>query len=411
MTVRIYWEDPYRREFDAHVVKRLVVEGRLAVVLDRTAFYPEGGGQPCDLGQLNGVAVLDVRQGDEGPLHTLAGELSDDTVHGCIDWPRRLDHMQQHTGQHILSQACGQTLGANTVGFHLGDKTSTIDLDRSDIGPEGLVEAEALANRVVSEGRSVDARLVSSEEELVDLSVRGSPMAPGTVRVVQIAGFDSSACGGTHLRNTAEVGLVKIMGSERHRGGTTRVSFLCGGRALADYDRKQKIVKALAAHFTTAESELLEAVRRLGEEMKEARRAQRQAQQALIESLAARLYAEAEVHGGLRIVTAVFDGEEFEAASVKALATLLGQRPGCIALLGWRGDKAQLTFARADDVVADVGKLMRMACEHIGGRGGGRPDWAQGGGSGDAPVAQALALAAQTVRALKPGRGEVRQIG
>jgi len=395
MTHRLYYDEPYRRDFDARVVRRLEVEGRPAVVLDRTAFYPTGGGQPCDLGELNGVPVLEVRSADGEVVHLLAGELAADEVRGRIDWARRFDHMQQHTGQHILSQACIRTLGAETVSFHLGAEVCTIDLDR-EVDAEGLAAAELLANRVIGENRPLRCRFVDVEE-LARLPLRRPPRVEGPVRVVEIAGFDWSACSGTHLRTTAEVGLIKVCGAERHRGGTTRVSFLCGGRALADYDRKQKLVRALVSHFTTGEEELLEAVRRLSQEAKQARRALRRVREALVAAEAGRLYAEAEAVGGMRIVKGLYSGDDWDAASVRALATRLAQKPGCVALLGWVGEKSQLTFARAADISADMGALMRMACERIGGRGGGRPDWAQGGGPGDASLAEALAAAVQAL--------------
>ena len=393
----LYYDDPYLRQFDARVVRRLEVDGRPAVVLERTAFYPEGGGQPGDLGDLNGVAVVDMQPSAEGPLHILQGELAADEVHGRIDWTRRFDHMQQHTGQHILSQAFIQTLGAETVSFHLGAEASTIDLDRADLPAEGLAAAEALANRVVSENRPVRCRFVDAEE-LAALPLRRPPAVEGAVRVVEIADFDCSACGGTHLRSTAEVGLIKITRAEHHRGGTTRVTFLCGGRALADYERKHRLLQALVGHFTIGEEELLEAAQRLTEEVREARRALRVAREALVAAEAGRLYAEAEEEGALRIVIALYRAEEWEAGAVKALATQLAGRPGCVALLGWAGEKPQLTFARAPDVSADMGALMRLACQRIGGQGGGRPDWAQGGAPGDAPLAEALAAATKALR-------------
>ena len=397
MTDCLYYDDPYLRQFHARVRQRLDINGQPAVILDRTAFYPEGGGQPCDLGHLNDVPVLDVQPSDEGPLHLLAAELTTGEVHGRLDWPRRFDHMQQHTGQHILSQACIRTLSAETVGFHLGAEASTIDLDRSDVTADQLAAAEQLANRVVADNHPLSARFVDAAE-LATLPLRRPPQVEGPLRIVHIADFDCSACGGTHLRSTAEVGLIKIARAERHRGGTTRLTFLCAGRALADYDRKQKLLQALVGHFTTGEDELLQAAQRLTEEAKEARRALRAAQEALIAAEAGRLYAEAQEVSGLRIVTALFGPDDWDAAAVKTLATRLAGRPGCVALLGWAGDKSQLTFTRAAGVSADVSALMRLACERIGGRGGGRPDWAQGGGPAGAPLAAALTAAAEALR-------------
>ena len=399
MTERLYWDAPYLHDFEATVINRLQVGGRPAVVLDRTAFYPTGGGQPSDLGALSGMAVLDVQVGDGGDVqHILAGNLAADRVLGQVDWHRRFDHMQQHTGQHILSQACIQTLGAETVGFHLGQEICTIDIDQADVSRDDLAEAESLANSVVAENRLVIAQVVSLEEAKTTVSFRrGSPIE-GDVRVVQVEGFDSSTCGGTHVRSTAEVALVKIVAGERYRGGSTRVTFVCGGRALADYGRKHRLIRELGAHLTSGEGDILDAVQRLSADLKAARRAQHAAEEALLASEARRLFVEAADADGIRVVREVFDGGIWSADAVKGMAMRLADRPRCVALLGWSGDKVQLTFARSPDIPADMGALMRAACDQMAGRGGGRADWAQGGAAGDAPLGDALDRAARLLR-------------
>jgi len=396
VTERLYWDDPYVLEFEATVVDCLQVDGRPVVVLDRTAFYPTGGGQPPDLGVLSGVAVLDVQAGGAADVqHVLAGNLPGDRVLGRIDWVRRFDHMQQHTGQHILTQACIQSIDAETVGFHLGQEICTIDLDQADVSMDDLEEAESLANRVVAENRLVTTRVVSPSETRTTVSLRRGGAMEDDVRVVQVEGFDSSACGGTHVRSTAEVALVKVVARERHRGGTTRVTFLCGGRALADYGRKHRLIRELGAHLTTGEGDILGAVQRLSDDLKAARRARHSAEETILVSEARRLLAGAADVDGVRVVREIFEGDSWSADAVKGLATRLAVHTQCVALLGWRGDKIQLTFTRSPDVSADMGALMRTACEHMGGKGGGRADWAQGGAAGVAPLGDALDRAAQ----------------
>ena len=391
VTDRLYWDDPYLREFEATVVDRLLVAGSHAVVLDRTAFYPIGGGQPSDLGELNGVVVTEVQAGGQGAVqHFLADDLPGDRVLGRIDWDRRFDHMQQHTGQHILSQACIQSIGAETVGFHLGQDICTIDLDQVDVSMDGLAEAESLANRVVAENRLVTSIIVSREDANSTVPLRRGPAMEGDVRVVQVQGFDSTACGGTHVRSTAEVALIKMVARERHHGGRTRVAFLCGGRALADYGRKHLLIRDLGAHLTTGEGDILGAVQRLSHDVKVARRAQQAIEEAFLASEARRLYLEAADAEGIRLVQEIFDGDVWSADAVKGLATRLAAQSQCVALLGWSGDKVQLTFACSPEVPVDMGALMRAACDHIGGRGGGRADWAQGGAAADEPVGEAL---------------------
>jgi len=396
MTQQLFYDDPYLRDFEARVVRRLEVNGLPAVILDRTAFYPTGGGQPHDRGELSGVAVVDVSLEDDGIVHVLAHEMATELVHGRLDWPRRFDHMQQHTGQHILSQASMLALTAETVGFHLGEVTSTIDLAQSDLSLADLRDAEQLANDVVFENRTVITQWVEGED-LAALPLRRPPRVQGPIRVVHVAGFDWSACGGTHVRASAEVGLIKVVSAERHRGGTTRVTFLCGGRALTDYGQKQELVRALGAFLTTGEDELLSAVQRLSIELKEARRAEAAAREVMLAAEAERLFRYGTVLNNAVLVQAVFEEGNWSGADVAALATRLAGFANCVALLAWSGEKSQLTFTRGSAVIADMGRLMSVACDAIGGRGGGRPDWAQGGAASGAPLRQALSAAAEAL--------------
>ncbi|HKP28380.1 MAG TPA: alanyl-tRNA editing protein, partial [Gemmatimonadales bacterium] len=214
MTERLYFLDPYLRGFSAHVIARKDVSAdppirRSAVALDRSAFYPEGGGQPADRGLLNEVRVVDVQADDEGTVwHTLDGILDDDMVHGQVDWPRRFDHIQQHHGQHLLSAAFEELFGLKTVSFHLGPESATIDL-AGDPGEAELLAAESRTNEVIWEDRPVDARFVTAEE-LARLPLRKPPAVSGPIRVVSVPDFDYSACGGTHPKSTGTVGILHI---------------------------------------------------------------------------------------------------------------------------------------------------------------------------------------------------------
>jgi alanyl-tRNA synthetase len=430
LTYKLYYDDPYQREFTARVVERLTLGGRPAVVLDRTAFYPTSGGQPCDRGTLNGVAVLDVSEREDGqivhvlaPLHLpldkvsgLVSPLAGEQVAGAIDWERRFDHMQQHTGQHILSQACerlgagSSQLPAETVGFHLGDeaparltsrnggrdgasKVCTIDLNCTSLSPEQAAAVEDLANRFVFENRPVIARFVTAEE-LAQLSQVRARLQPPTgreqIRLVEVQGFDWSLCGGTHVRATGEIGLIKVRKWER-RGDTVRLDFYCGRRALADYRWKNTAVNELAASLSIKDDELAITVPRLLAEAAESRRQLHFAQERLLDYEAVELAASAEPIAAGRVVLQVFEGRNVE--DVRHLAQRLAARPGLVALLGVRADKAQLIFARAADLTVDVNVLLKTAVAVVGGRGGGTPALAQGGGPEVAKLEEALAVA------------------
>ncbi|MDW8097885.1 MAG: DHHA1 domain-containing protein [Anaerolineae bacterium] len=397
---RLYLHDSYLTEFEAAVMERAWLDGAPAVVLDQTAFYPEGGGQPADRGTLNGVPVVDVRMIDGHVWHVLAGELEAKRVHGVVDWARRWDHMQQHTGQHILSQAFIAVAGVETVAFHLSEEASTIDLNRTGLNEATLSAVEQTANRVVWENRLVRARFVTSEE-LSALPLRRPPQMHEHVRIVEIEGFDWSACGGTHVRATGEVGLIKITRIER-RGKETRVTFLCGGRALADYARKHALVQRLVNRLTCAEHEIERAVERLEAEGQMARKALRAAEETLVGYEAASLLREALSVGGIQVIARVYSDRSPE--WVRSVAQTLREQPGMVALLACRGERPQLIFTRSPDVPVDVNALLRIACQVSGGRGGGRADWAQGGGGAPEQLEAALTAAVEALRGEKAFR-------
>ncbi len=392
-TDRLYFQDPYLRAFTARVIAGRTVDGQPAVALDRTAFYPTGGGQPNDMGTLNGVPVLDVIVEDGLVWHVLESRANcqfalQDEVSGALDWPRRFDHMQQHTGQHILSEAFIETHGAETVAFHLGATACSVDLNRVDLPPGALADAEAAANAVIDAALPVTAAFYA-EADVAALPLRRPPKVTGQIRVVEVAGFDWSACGGTHVANTSQVGLVKVVGAER-RGAETRIAFLCGGRARADYARLQALAEGLAGRFTVGQHELAEAVDRLAAEHKAVRKELADLEGQWVESTAAALWAAAAAHGALRVI-ALAVAQPIERA--RRLAQTLRARSGAVVLLGVAGERPQLIFTRADDVALDIGGLLRAAAAAGGGRGGGRSDWAQGGVPTSEGLDKALAAA------------------
>lgn len=378
-TRRLYYENAFLTTFEAQIVETGVLDHRPYVVTDQSAFYPTGGGQPADTGVLSGRRVLDVisRSSDGAVLHILDALPDASAITGEIDWNRRFDHMQHHSGQHILSQAFIRVTNAATVGFHMSDNAVTIDLDQLAVSSEHIQAAESLANEIIWENRPVTARLVGLDE-LEGVRIRKLPEAVHTdgIRVVTIADFDQTACGGTHVLQTGQVGSLGILRAEK-RGEKTRIEFVCGARAVSRARQHTQIVNELTARLTVAASELPLAVERSRARISELER-----QAAELNDLRASLEADAlravaRQRDSVTIVTQVFQDLPVEQA--RRIAQALVRPPGTLALLAvMLPDRAQLLFARSEDVGIDVSSLLRDAISQSNGKGGGQPASAQG---------------------------------
>jgi alanyl-tRNA synthetase len=388
VTERLYYSDAYLREFDAALLDTVSHEGRTALVLDRTAFYPTSGGQPYDTGMFADVRVLEVVDGDDGRvLHVVDRAPSSTSLRGAIDWTRRFDHMQQHTGQHVLSAAFARLLDVRTESFHLGVDYSTIDLAR-EVSAGEIAAAEAEANRVVWDDRAVSIRFASAEEA-VSLGLRKESKREGTLRLVSVEDFDLSACGGTHVARTGAIGIIAVSAAERFRGGS-RVTFLCGGRALTGFRGLRAAVAGSVRALSVLPGDLPAAIERLQTEGKELRKQVKDLQTKAALHEADALAAAAEPLGGYSVVLAALPG--WDAAGLKAIAARIVERPGHLAVLVGEPAPLSVVVARAADVPLDAGALLRQLVARHGGKGGGRAELAQGGGL-TARAADALAMA------------------
>ena len=389
MVNRPYFSDPYTTRFAARIVERRQTAEGPAVLLDQTYFYPEGGGQPFDLGSIDGIPVRKVVEEGEAVLHVLERLPEKEEVSCVIDAERRRNHMQQHSGQHILSAAFVRQASAATVSFHLGGLTSTIDLDRT-VAPEEIARAEREANRVVEASRPIRSYLVR-EEDGRGLELRKQPSAEGTLRIVEIEGFDRQACCGTHPRTSSEVGPILVRGAERVRGAS-RVEFVCGDRALDDYSRAIEKLRALTRLLGAPEEELAGAAEKLLAEKNALAKGLEAARQEILAGRAAGWAAEAELLGELRLL--IREMPEVSPAELRLAAQLFTREPGRVALLAARAeDRAHLVFARSSDVGLDMAAVLRAALPAVSGRGGGSAAIAQGGGARLSGVAEALRIA------------------
>lgn len=398
-TERLYYSDSHLIEFEALVTDKTDrVSGWTAVTLDRTAFYPTGGGQPSDTGTLNGERVLECLDDEgNGVLHVVQGRAPDvgATVKGRIDWPRRLDHIQQHTGQHILSQAFVTLFKAPTRGFRVLHDVCVVDVELTNPTNELIERAVELANNVIWEDRQITIKSATAEEA-AQLPLRKDPSREGELRLIEIEGFDLTPCGGTHAYRTGEVGMIAVRTWERAKG-LTRIEFAAGTRALVDYRRANKTARAVAALFSSSRDDAAKLATRMVEENKELHRRVRSLEEIAARVEADELLAAASANAAsVRIVNHIFDNRDAE--SLKRLAVALIVHPNTIALLGARDkETARLVFAKAADAPGDMNALMHDACELLNGRGGGKSDMAQGGGKRIEKLAEAIEHASSSL--------------
>ena len=402
LTERLYYTDSFLHEFEARVV---AVSGG-TVTLDRSAFYPTSGGQVFDIGWLETnysprLRVQEVMEDEQtgDVLHIVEGDAAEvlqpgATVHGTINSERRLDHMQQHSGQHVVSAAFERLYSFATVSFHMGEESCTIDLETGGVTAKQLEEAEALANQVIAEDRPVEIRF-STPDEARRLGVRKIPPAEREkLRLIEVRDFDLNACGGTHVQRTGQIGGMLLRKNEKVKQGV-RVEFVCGLRAVRTARRDFETLTEAAAVFSTHIWELPEQVRKSLDEVKSAQKAQHRLLEEVAELRAERMLQAAPESGGHKLVVQFFP--ERDLAFIKMLAQKLTKFGEAVALLGCGGPQPSLVFAQTPGLPHDMGALMKQTVQQLGTRGGGNRDMAQGGAPDSARAEEALEGAAGAV--------------
>jgi alanyl-tRNA synthetase len=405
MTTRLYYHDSFLYDFEAEV--REVQEiPKPALILDRTAFYPTSGGQVFDTGiisteneKLKVTEVVDTEDGRvvhylEAPSKSLQ---PGSKIRGEIDRTRRGDHMQQHTGQHVLSAAFVRLFNLPTVSFHMGDDYCSIDLDTPTLSKDHIEAAERLANEIILENRPVDIRFVT-REEAGKLGLRKLPPAErDELRLIDIHDFDLSACGGTHVNQTGQIGCVLLRKTERVRQGW-RVEFVAGQRAVATARRDFTTLTETAALFSAHIYDVPQQARKSLDEIRNLRKQREQAQEELAEAQAASLLAETPESSGRKLVIRTFADRDMN--SLKLLAQKLTcKAPNVVALLATTSPQPSLVFAQSAGQLYDMGALMKQALSKLGGRGGGSKDMAQGGVPNSAGIESALQEAGASLHA------------
>jgi alanyl-tRNA synthetase len=372
MTNRLYYTDSYRTEFSSAVSERTSDGTR--VYLDETAFYPTSGGQPHDLGTLGGTRVIDVVDEGERIAHVLAAPLGDHDdmrISGRVDWVRRFDHMQQHTGQHLVSAVFEDLFGAKTVSVHFGPDYSTLDLDAETITRDQMVAAEARANELVAQARPVNVTFEDAESAI---GLRKPSDRPGLLRIVSIAEVDRSACGGTHVRSTAEIGAILLRSAERVRK-TSRVEFICGQRAVRRARRDFEALTQIATSLSSAIDDAASVVATQTERLKDAESARKKLEKEVAGTRARDRYEATQPNvSGVRVIV-VRDAASIDELRTFAQAALSLQKA---AVVGTLLSPPSLFVAASEDSGLDAGKLIKEQLSAVGGRGGGSPRIAQG---------------------------------
>ena len=393
---RLYYTDAYLVEFDAVVRDVQRQDDHWKIILDLTAFYPTSGGQPFDTGTLDEAHVLDVLEQEDGTVaHVVDRELEKNArVRGHIDWRRRFDHMQQHTGQHLLSAAFEREAGAKTVSFHLGTSSSTIDLDK-ELTTDQISQVEDAVNNVLWEDHEVCVKFLSASEA-AKLPLRKEPARSGELRIVEIKDYDLSACGGTHVRRTGAVGVIVVSGFERFKAGL-RVEFLCGDRALRAYRALRNSIAGGVRLLSVLPNELPSAIQKL----QIAGRNQQKTQEVLHERLAvheaAALWASGDKIGSATVVATAVSG--WDANGLKKLASAIVTTPGTVAVIVTSESPSLIVVSRSQDLPLDTGSVLKPLLERFGGKGGGKGAMAQGGGlTGD--VTDMLSMGKELIRSV-----------
>jgi alanyl-tRNA synthetase len=384
MTNRLYYTDAYRSEFTANVLDRS--EDGTRVYLDETAFYPTSGGQLHDTGTLGGVHVVDVVDEDDRVAHVLSAPLppTPAPVAGAIDWKRRFDHMQQHTGQHLLSAVFEDLFGHKTLSVHFGPDYSTLDLDTEILSRDHLIAAEVRANAVVAESRPV---IVTFEDAASAAGLRKPSDRAGTLRVVTIDALDRSACGGTHVRNTAEVGAVLLRSTEKVRNAT-RVEFVCGVRAVRRARRDFESLTRIASSLSAALDDVASLVSAQADRLKDSDNARKKLEKELSSFRARDLYDRATPDAnGVRTIV-IRDATTMDELRTLAQGALELQK---VVVVGALRSPPSVLLASSADSGVDAGNILKARLAAAGGRGGGSPRLAQGGVSDPAALESLVA--------------------
>ncbi|MBA9028972.1 MULTISPECIES: alanyl-tRNA editing protein [Bacillaceae] len=370
MTTKLYYEDTSIKAWDSEVLTATENDGHFYVTLFETAFYPEGGGQPADRGRIGGIEVLDVQVKNEAIVHVLASKPELGKVHCELDWKRRFDHMQHHSGQHLLSAVCRELFDANTLSFHLGTDYVTIDVDIKDISHDQMKTIEQLANQYIYENKKLHTYFITSEQ-LKELPVVKLPKVTENIRIVEMEGIEYNPCGGTHVRQTGEIGIIKLLKTEKHKG-FTRIYFKCGFRALQDFQESLTILTALSSKYSAGRDDILDRVNKSEQNQKHLL----EANEKLKEELAFIEMKEILSENNGFLITREFPNKTLK--ELQLLATKITSEREAVVLFGSVSENKAVLYQNGINEV-QCGQFFKQNLGRHSGKGGGNDKSAQAG--------------------------------
>lgn len=386
MTEKLYYKNAYQKEFTSKVLKVIELKGELkgkfGIILEKTCFYPEGGGQLGDIGKIDKIMVLDTQFKDRDIIHITEKSLEiGKKVKGKIDWARRYKFMQNHTAQHILSESFLKELGGETFSVHLGENSLTLDVGLSKLNWVDVYKVENLANKIILENRQIDIHWVG-KDDLDKFPLRKKPKVEKNIRIVEVGKFDYSACGGTHLKSSNELGIIKVSKWIKVKNGF-RVEFICGERALSDYQWKNKMILEIAEFLAVKKKDLKDSVEKLFQENKTQRKQIEEMQYKLLEDKFKSEINQSQRIEGIPVVKLIFNDGNFKIIR-KIVTNLIEVEKSIILIVNIINKKANLIFARSskgNENQVEMNALLKLFTSKIGGKGGGKPNFAQGGGN------------------------------
>jgi len=377
LTEKIYLEYPYLKELEANIIEKKFINNKYYIKLNKTIFYPHlSGGQPRDNGSINDVEIVDCYEDKTGDIiHVVEHSINGTKVKLMIDWNTRLDHMQQHTGQHILSSVIYKIYNAKTIGFNIHSTHTTIDVELNELKSNDLVNIELLANNIIYSNFSIK-KYITTEDNIKNIPVRNSPKVKENIRIVEIEGLDYSPCAGTHLRKTGEVGIVKISGLYKYKGNI-RIEFLCGYRALKDYNKKNTYINELAKLISSKDSEILDRVAKLYKQNEILQQDNRELKESYYKLIAEEFLRKSKISFGKKIIIEFLN--EMNPKDLYFITNQFDNLENLIQIYFMNNkNKCQFHIKRSDDLDVDLIKIYNLLSKRISIIGGGKANCIQG---------------------------------